>query len=56
MGENKKQPCPSFIHNQTLLRFMNILNYKLDTTKELLTSRIGLLATAHTINKLKFTS
>ena len=32
---------------------MDILNYKLDTTKELLTSRIGLLATAHTINTLR---
>ena len=31
---------------------MNILNYKLDTTNELLTARIGLLATAHTINTL----
>ncbi|CAC9527121.1 hypothetical protein [uncultured Gammaproteobacteria bacterium] len=31
---------------------MDILNYKLDTTKELLTSRIGLLATAHTINTI----
>jgi hypothetical protein len=29
---------------------MNILNYKLDTTNELLTARIGLLATAHTVS------
>ncbi len=29
---------------------MNIINDKLDTTHELLTARIGLLATAHTIN------
>ncbi len=35
---------------------MNILNYKLDTTKELLTSRIGLLATAHTINTLNLSN
>ncbi|CAC5844640.1 hypothetical protein [uncultured Gammaproteobacteria bacterium] len=28
---------------------MNILNYKLDTTNELLTSRIGLITLAHTI-------
>ncbi len=36
--------------------FMDILNYKLDTTKELLTSRIGLLATAHTINTLNLSN
>lgn len=35
---------------------MNILNYKLDTTNELLTSRIGLLATAHTINTLNLSN
>ena len=35
---------------------MDILNYKLDTTKELLTSRIGLLATAHTINTLNLSN
>ncbi|CAC9537386.1 hypothetical protein [uncultured Gammaproteobacteria bacterium] len=28
---------------------MNILNYKLSSTNELLTARIGLLATAHTL-------
>jgi len=32
---------------------MNILNYKLSSTNELLTARIGLLATAHTITHLK---
>jgi hypothetical protein len=32
--------------------FMKILNYKLSSTNELLTARIGLLATAHTINTL----
>jgi hypothetical protein len=32
--------------------FMNILNYKLDTTNELLTSRIGLITLAHTIQVL----
>ncbi|CAC9989590.1 hypothetical protein [uncultured Gammaproteobacteria bacterium] len=31
---------------------MKILNYKLSSTNELLTARIGLLATAHTINTL----
>jgi hypothetical protein len=31
---------------------MNILNYKLDTTNELLTSRIGLITPAHTIQVL----
>jgi hypothetical protein len=31
---------------------MNILNYKLDTTNELLTSRIGLITLAHTIQVL----
>jgi len=31
---------------------MNILNYKLDTTNELLTSRVGLLTTAHTMQAL----
>jgi hypothetical protein len=35
---------------------MNILNYKLNTTNELLTSRIGLLATAHTINALNLSN
>jgi len=35
---------------------MNILNYKLDTTNELLTSRIGLLTTAHTINVLNLSN
>ncbi|CAB5506623.1 hypothetical protein AZO1586I_1640, partial [Bathymodiolus thermophilus thioautotrophic gill symbiont] len=30
---------------------MNILNYKLSSTNELLTARIGLLATAHTIDQ-----
>lgn len=54
MGENTKDNHAFFIHNQTLQgpAFMNILNYKLDTTNELLTARIGLLATAHTINTL----
>jgi hypothetical protein len=54
LGENTKDNHISFIHNQTLQgpAFMNILNYKLDTTNELLTARIGLLATAHTINTL----
>jgi hypothetical protein len=32
--------------------FMNIINYKLDTTNELLTSRIGLITPAHTIQVL----
>ncbi|VVM17514.1 hypothetical protein BSPWISOXPB_5233 [uncultured Gammaproteobacteria bacterium] len=31
---------------------MKILNYKLDTTNELLTSRIGLITPAHTIQVL----
>jgi transposase-like protein len=31
---------------------MNIINYKLDTTNELLTSRIGLITPAHTIQVL----
>ncbi|CAB5497280.1 hypothetical protein AZO1586I_147 [Bathymodiolus thermophilus thioautotrophic gill symbiont] len=31
---------------------MNILNDKLDTTNELLTSRIGLITLAHTIQVL----
>ena len=31
---------------------MNILNYKLDTTNELLTSRIGLITLAHAIRVL----
>ncbi len=31
---------------------MKILNYKLPSTNELLTARIGLLATTHTINTL----
>ncbi|SEH94713.1 hypothetical protein [Bathymodiolus azoricus thioautotrophic gill symbiont] len=31
---------------------MSILNYKLDTTNELLTSRIGLITLAHTIQVL----
>jgi hypothetical protein len=35
-----------------LYAFMNILNYKLDTTNELLTSRIGLITLAHTIQVL----
>ncbi len=56
LGENTKDNHAFFIHNQTLHlqgpAFMNILNYKLDTTNELLTARIGLLATAHTINAL----
>jgi hypothetical protein len=54
LGENTKDNHISFIHNQTLQdpAFMNILNYKLDTTNELLTARIGLLAIAHTINTL----
>jgi hypothetical protein len=32
-----------------LTTFMNILNYKLSSTNELLTSRIGLITLAHTI-------
>jgi hypothetical protein len=38
-GENTKDNHTFFIHNQTLQgsAFMNILNYKLDTTHELLT-------------------
>ena len=35
---------------------MNILNYKLSSTNELLTARIGLLATAHTINTLSLSN
>jgi hypothetical protein len=35
-----------------LYAFMNILNYKLDTTNELLTSHIGLITPAHTIQVL----
>ncbi|VVM25067.1 hypothetical protein BSPWISOXPB_2923 [uncultured Gammaproteobacteria bacterium] len=31
---------------------MNIINYKLDTTNELLTSHIGLITPAHTIQVL----
>ncbi|VVH61303.1 hypothetical protein BSPWISOX_1777, partial [uncultured Gammaproteobacteria bacterium] len=31
---------------------MNTINYKLDTTNELLTSRIGLITPAHTIQVL----
>ena len=58
LGENTKDNHISFIHNQTLQdpAFMNILNYKLDTTNELLTARIGLLAIAHTINTLVYQS
>jgi hypothetical protein len=54
LGENTKDNHAFFIHNQTLQdsAFMNILNYKLDTTNELLTARIGLLTIAHTINTL----
>jgi hypothetical protein len=35
-----------------LYAFMNIINYKLDTTNEFLTSRIGLITPAHTIQVL----
>ncbi|SSC09556.1 IS1380-Spn1, transposase [uncultured Gammaproteobacteria bacterium] len=35
---------------------MKILNYKLSSTNELLTARIGLLATAHTINTLSLSN
>ncbi len=60
LGENTKDNHAFFIHNQTLhlqgSTFMNILNDKLDTTNELLTARIGLLATAHTINTLVYQS
>ncbi|VVM26882.1 hypothetical protein BSPWISOXPB_5563 [uncultured Gammaproteobacteria bacterium] len=50
LGENQRQPSPS-LTNQTYA-FMNIINYKLDTTNELLTSRIGLITPAHTIQVL----
>ncbi|VVH61060.1 hypothetical protein BAZOLSSOX_1898, partial [uncultured Gammaproteobacteria bacterium] len=36
--------------------FMKILNYKLSSTNELLTARIGLLATAHAINTLSLSN
>ncbi|CAC9515055.1 hypothetical protein [uncultured Gammaproteobacteria bacterium] len=35
---------------------MNILNYKLPSTNELLTTRIELLATTHTINTLSLSN
>ncbi|CAC9509866.1 hypothetical protein [uncultured Gammaproteobacteria bacterium] len=50
LGENQRQPSPS-LTNQTYA-FMNTLNYKLPSTNELLTSRIGLITLAHTIRVL----
>ncbi|VVM23396.1 hypothetical protein BSPWISOXPB_108 [uncultured Gammaproteobacteria bacterium] len=48
LGENQRQSSPS-LTNQTLCVYEH-LNYKLDTTNELLTSRIGLI-TQHTLFK-----
>jgi hypothetical protein len=39
-----------------LTAFMKILNHKLSSTNEILTARIGLLATAHTINTLSLSN
>ncbi|VVM21472.1 hypothetical protein BSPWISOXPB_10268 [uncultured Gammaproteobacteria bacterium] len=50
LGENQRQPSPSL--TTKLYAFMNIINYKLDTTNEFLTSRIGLITPAHTIQVL----
>ena len=49
--KDKRQPHP-FYTQPNLTTFMKILNYKLSSTNELLTSRIGLITLAHTIQVL----
>jgi hypothetical protein len=51
VGNDFTQSYPLYAQ-PNLTALMNILNYKLPSTNELLTTRIELLATTHTINTL----